>query len=222
MRGHSGKFWQVGWVLIGVVGVILGIERGFRPVILTAGEMWARNQMALTVEGAVDTVMETGMWDKLVEIEYDDEGRVRSVSTDTVGISQLQNSLSQSINGVLAQNEGRRYEIELGSLGNTPFTFGKGPKVACRLNTEGYADVRVSSSFTEAGINQTRHSMGLDIEIPIRLRLPGGSKSFVHKTEYLVSETLIVGMVPESYTYVCGDNRSALEKVNDYGGAGKE
>ena len=53
--------------------------------------------------------------------------------------------------------------------------------------------------MSTAGINQTRHQILLDLDVEVSLLMPWLTVSSQVQTELLVSETVIVGHVPESY-----------------------
>ena len=63
----------------------------------------------------------------------------------------------------------------------------------------GTADARFSSSFSEAGVNQTLHRIELELTVPMTLLLPGGPVETESVTRLCVAETVIVGRVPDAY-----------------------
>ena len=54
---------------------------------------------------------------------------------------------------------------------------------------------------TAAGINQTRHQILLSVDVYTSILLPGFTASTKVSNEIAVAETVIVGSVPETYTY---------------------
>ena len=69
------------------------------------------------------------------------------------------------------------------------------------------------STFEAHGINQTLHKLGIKVEIAIKLLLPVGSESFDVKTIVPVTETIIVGNVPDTYTNVEGVTESGSDAI---------
>ena len=55
-----------------------------------------------------------------------------------------------------------------------------------------------TSSFSGAGINQTVHSVYLNVSAEVRVVLPAGAENVTAQTQVLVAETLIVGEVPDA------------------------
>ena len=55
------------------------------------------------------------------------------------------------------------------------------------------------SKFTSVGINQTLHSIYIDVISTIELNMPLNSATSTCKTQILISETILVGKVPDIY-----------------------
>ena len=93
---------------------------------------------------------------------------------------------------------------------------GQGPALHVGIASLGYADADFISAFTSAGVNQTRHQILLEIHAEARLMTTFGGCDVQLTTQMAVTDTVIVGTVPESYTYIDDTEQSLLGKVNDY------
>ena len=80
----------------------------------------------------------------------------------------------------------------------------------------GSVDADFISAFHGAGINQTRHQMILEVTAHIRILTRLGQVDTQVQSQLPVSDTVIVGYVPEQYTYVDDTNDDLLGKINDY------
>ena len=56
-----------------------------------------------------------------------------------------------------------------------------------------------SSTFESVGINQTKHSIYLNVIADISIVMPSKTENFAVKTDVLVGEWVIVGTVPDTY-----------------------
>ena len=76
---------------------------------------------------------------------------------------------------------------------------GRGPHVSVRLLPVGHASVKLISTIESAGINQTCHTIRAEVTAEVQTAIPFAQTTT--KTTYacLLSETLIVGTVPDSY-----------------------
>ena len=60
-------------------------------------------------------------------------------------------------------------------------------------------NVSVKDQFEQAGINQTRHRIYLQVNSPIRMAVPLIGKEINVVTTIPMAETIIVGEVPDTY-----------------------
>ena len=73
-----------------------------------------------------------------------------------------------------------------------------------------------SPAFTSAGINQTRHRILIEVHAGFRILTPFGGEDREIVSTYPVTDTVIVGTVPERYTYIGGSGSDLLGEIRDY------
>ena len=62
----------------------------------------------------------------------------------------------------------------------------------------GTAHAEFESSLSDAGINQTRHQILLDVTVAVEILLPGSTLNTEIGAQIPVAETVIVGAVPDT------------------------
>ena len=80
------------------------------------------------------------------------------------------------------------------------------------METIGTATAKFRDKFTAAGINQTKHQILLDVDVYVTILLPGITTYTKVSNEISVAETVIVGSVPQTYTYFS----TTEDKIEDY------
>jgi sporulation protein YunB len=93
----------------------------------------------------------------------------------------------------------QRLSIPVGTLFGGELLTGRGPKLPLKLMISNSVLSEFKNSFDEAGINQTRHEIMLELTADIYVVLPGYKTSAQVKTNISVAETIIVGKVPDTY-----------------------
>ena len=63
----------------------------------------------------------------------------------------------------------------------------------------GSVATEVATEFEACGINQTRHKVYLSLTASIRIVIPTGAKTATVTANMLVTESIIVGGVPEGF-----------------------
>ena len=71
-------------------------------------------------------------------------------------------------------------------------------------------EARFVSAFTSAGINQTRHRILIEVHAGFRILTPFGGEDREIVSTYPVTDTVIVGTVPERYAYISGSGSDLL------------
>ena len=112
----------------------------------------------------------------------------------------------------LGQVSASELAVPLGTLTGSPLLAGRGPKLTVKMETMGTAAATFRDKFTAAGINQTKHQILLDVDVYVTILLPGITTYTKVSNEISVAETVIVGSVPQTYTYFS----TTEDKIEDY------
>lgn len=158
-------------------------------------------------------------YDDVVELEKDSQGHIIALKSDMSAVSSYRTKLLE----YLVEHEGdlkrRRMSIPLGTLTGIEFLSAWGPGVPVRVLSIGVPTSSFENVFTSAGINQTRHQIMLHVTVSAGVLLPGETTQTDITTQICVAETVIVGSVPENYTYFSqfDDAKEAADSYFDYG-----
>ena len=88
-------------------------------------------------------------------------------------------------------------EIPLGAFTGIEALAGFGPPVAIELIPVAVVTCRFASDFGSAGINQTRHSVYLEVTAEISVVLPGRKTNFSTSSEVLIAKASCSAMFPK-------------------------
>lgn len=128
----------------------------------------------------------------------DVDGEVSAIVTNTSEVNILSSELLNAV--VEASDKGDLdLHIPLGNLLGLSFLLGKGPDIPVKITMLTSSRVNFRNALSDAGINQTRHQLLLQVVVDVDVLLPWEISSASISTEVLVAETIIVGHVPETY-----------------------
>lgn len=194
------------------------IVSGLRPIVLEYAENYMTHAASFALyEVMTDTVYENrAEYENLVTLERDTEQAVTALRTDGITANYLKVQIAQAVYEALDKLEKSEVKIPLGTLLGSDFFAGQGPSVRIGVSGLGNVEADFISSFQESGINQTRHQMILEVKANIRILTRLGSVDTQVKNQLPVSDTVIIGHVPEQYTYVNDGEQDLLGKINDY------
>lgn len=192
--------------------VLWGISR-FEPVVLGFAEEQFRNRTVRAVALSVAEVMaeENIEYSSLIDLDTDTEGNVTRLSANTPEINFLKSEVSLRLVERLNRDT-KREKVPLGNLTGILFLSGKGPSFDVRLVGVESLSVETVSSFLSQGINQTRHTITLNLKLRLNIALFTKLKEVEIEDSVVVADTVIVGKVPDGYTAI---NKADGELIGD-------
>ena len=174
-----------------------------KPILASLAEAKVNNIVNRIVVAAVNEAVEKGIinYDALVTLEKDDTGRVTALRSNMGEVNRLQSAIADDILQRLSEVSTSELSIPLGTLTGSALLAGRGPSIHVRMQAVGSTSASFRNNFSAAGINQTKHQILLRVDVYMSILLPGFTTSTKVTNEISVAETVIVGGVPENYTY---------------------
>ena len=165
------------------------------------------------INQAVTLQIEEGkvMYDDLVSLKRDGEGNITALTTNMQEMNRLKNQLLTILDSDLYNITGEEVDIPMGNLTGIPLLSGRGGSIPVKIVAVSSSDANFRGEFQDAGINQTIHRIMLDVAVDLTILLPSGTVFEHVSTEVCVAETVLLGRVPESYTYFNGVSQDALD-----------
>ena len=141
-------------------------------------------------------------YEDLLNINKNENGTVTSVEFNTVEIAKIQAKIISMVQEKFKKDDNITIFVPIGTLSGSQFLNNRGPRIRIELATSSAAYSKISSKFISAGINQTLHQITLTVNTDVYFVMPWYRSSSSFQTEYILTETIIVGEVPEAYTNV--------------------
>ena len=202
-----------------------------RPLLESMATTRVSNTVTRIVSEAVYEAIEKGelQYDGLVSFEKDTEGHITAVQSNMAAFNHLQAEILDTVLTRISQVPTGDLSIPIGSLtgstllaGRGPRGFhphgdaGRGPRITVRMESVGSSEANFRNAFTSAGINQTKHQIILTVDVSVSVLLPGFRTATKVSNSFIVAETVIVGTVPDTYTYFSTDPDTYEEDLKDY------
>lgn len=186
-----------------LLALTVAVVLHMKPVVVDLATARTSNAVNRIVVAAVNDAVESGRIDyaQLVDFDKDAEGHVTALRSNMAAFNRLQASIADDILQRMAEVSSTDLAIPIGTLTGSPLLAGRGPCLRVRMQSVGTATARFDNQFSSAGINQTRHRIILDVDVHVSILLPGLTTYAKVSNEISVAETVIVGGVPETYTY---------------------
>lgn len=188
-------------ILLLTVGMTILFRRRLAPLAEQLVATQVDNQASDAINAAIDEQIASGEIDyaRMISVETDREGNVTALHTNIGEINHLKTNVLKRIDERLENLSMEELGVPMGSVILPELLSGRGPKIPVRVMAVRTSDAVFRSSFTDAGINQTKHSIIIDIHVVITILTWTGTQEVAVDSAVVAAETVIVGTVPTTY-----------------------
>lgn len=189
-------------VTISIVVITLVFSFMVNPVIMDTVEIKSMALATRAMNSSIaDVVMNSIVYDDLVNIISDDFGNISMIQANSLEINNLSKDLAQTCEERIGEYGKLGVSIPMGTFTGIPLLVGRGPRIKVKMTPIGSVVCRFVSHFESAGINQTVHKIYVNVVAKVSVVMPLSSRQFEAEQQVLISESVIVGQVPEVYLY---------------------
>lgn len=155
-------------------------------------------------------------YDRIISVEYDGLKEIACVKADMLTVNKLKSSLDSKISRLCSSGKEYEAKIPVGNLIGGGLLYGKGFDVTVKFKPIGEVNTRMTGKLQDSGINQTIYTISFDVNIRAAVVFPFRYREIPIKIENVISETVIIGAVPESYTYFNMEGEMTPEEMQGY------
>ncbi len=187
-------------VLAGLLLAAILIHYNVTRVLVSVAEASMRSITTVAVNDAVYyTLSDRVRYEDLVTVSRDGEGNITSITSNSFQINRIARDTAYMSQENLTRMSEDGVSVPLGAFTGIEAWAGFGPAIRIKIIPISNVECRFASVFEQAGINQTKHSIYLEIVADISIIMPSGTRNFASLTEVLICESVLVGKVPDTY-----------------------
>lgn len=193
-------------LLVGLTGMTVLLITKVNPLSEELALARISDVASNVINQAVSRQIEAGnvRYDDLVTLERDRDGRITALTTNMQEMNRLKTQLLTILDDDIYDISDDEISIPLGNLTGVQLLSGRGGTIPVKIVAVSSSDANFRGEFEDAGINQTIHRIMMDVSLDLIILLPSGTVRDCVMTEVCVAETVLLGQVPQSYTYFEG------------------
>ncbi len=138
-------------------------------------------------------------YENFFKIHKDEQGEITMITADSYKFNNLTVSLANKVSECLTAYNNSGVDVPIGVFTGIGILQGVGSKVKMPLIAINSVRCDVVSSFESAGINQTRHTLYVDITSSVSIITKVITKNIEDKIKVMIYDNIIIGSVPETY-----------------------
>lgn len=172
-----------------------------RTVVLNAAKNSAKIKASEIINQAVSDLLEREQlsYSDFITPIYGEDNELKTLESNIITLNQFKAKINTEIIKQIRGFTDGSFQIRIGSLIGHQMLSGIGPKIRFRYDMSGSVESNLEDRFTDAGINQVKHQIMLGVTCSLMVIMPLRSSTVKVETEILLSETVIVGSVPDTY-----------------------
>ena len=188
-------------VLTVIAALTLLIRLYLAPQAQRLIETQVSNQASAAINAAIAEQIAAGKLEyaDMVTVEKDRNGAVTLIRTNMERINLLKTGILDCIDEKLDNLSLEELGVPIGSVLLPELFSGRGPLIPVRVLAVRTSDAIFRNDFSAAGINQTRHSIYIDIHVTVTILTWTGTHDVLVDATVAAAETVIVGTVPATY-----------------------
>ena len=159
------------------------------------------NRLTVKMNAAFDELMASfdDEYSSYVHIERNSSGEITLITADMIKINKLMAQYSTIVQSHVSEIEEDDIAVPMLAFTGWPLVSTLGADIKLDIVAVGNAPCSYRSKFKEVGINQTLHSIYIDVSAKVEIILPIDNIEVECPSSALVCESVIVGRVPQFY-----------------------
>lgn len=169
------------------------------PTVLAAGDIEIREKVISIINQVLISNYSNGFnYDDIIKVEKDDSGNISLIRANTLKMNKIACDVSLDVQNNIKNMGELGIKLPVSYIFKNNLISYFGPKVTIKMEPIGNIETKYNSVFESAGINQTKLSIYVDVRTKVRIIIPTDYNDIEVKNEIPISETVIVGKVPNS------------------------
>lgn len=159
------------------------------------------NRLTVKMNAAFDELMASfdDEYSSYVHIERNSSGEITLITADMIKVNKLMAQYSTIVQSHVSEIEEDDITVPMLAFTGWPLISTLGADIKLDIVAVGDAPCSYRSEFKEVGINQTLHSIYIDVSAKVEIILPIDNIEVECPSSALVCESVIVGRVPQFY-----------------------
>lgn len=197
--------------------IVITFTDRMRPLLQHLAESKAESVTLKIINDRVTELIseEQLSYDNLVTIGYNERGEIVTIGADMVKLNAFKARIGSKIQESFDETDFGTISLPIGTIIGGDYLIGRGPALAFKIDLSCSVNCSIIDLFDDAGINQTRHQIMLEVTGNTFAVAPWCEASRSVTTNFLIAETVIVGTVPSYYTRV-DRSEDPLEDINNF------
>ncbi len=175
------------------------LDRNLRPSLEAIASARAKVIATQAINEAINTkIAQEIKYGLLITVHTDFNGKPSWAQVNTMEVNRIVAATTLRVQESLAALRGEVVRIPLGQAFHSELLSSMGPRIPFTIIPIGTVNVEVTDAFEQAGINQTRHKIYLDVYTDVRIVIPFVTSTVTVTSQVPIADVTYLGEVPQT------------------------
>lgn len=204
-RGGNGFFFIV-LLLFFLGGIVIWLEIKISPLVEVVAKEKAQTAVIKVIQESIARQVASDLhYEDVMEIYRDENGKIVLMAPNYGMINTISSNVFLDVENSMRHIATDEISVPLGSVLGSRLFAAAGPEIPIKVFPVGKIDVNLSDEFIEAGINQIKHRVSVDVTVEVKVLIPFYSEAMVVTSGAPVCESIIIGDIPNTYFNMSGN-----------------
>jgi sporulation protein YunB len=183
------------------------LDKTLMPVVMSVADLEIRAKVMKIMNVTISNeYSEQFNYNEIINIERDSEENINIINADTLKMNKIACDVAIKVQNELNKLKKIGVILPSGYIFKNNLLAQYGPDININVEPVGYVEARYLSNFESVGINQTRHKIYVELKTNMRIAVPLEKNDIEIKSQIPISETIIIGKVPDTAINMDLDN----------------
>lgn len=175
------------------------LDRNLRPSLEAIAAARAKVIATQAINDAISTkIAQEIKYGLLITVHTDFNGKPSWAQVNTMEVNRIVAATTLRVQESLTAIRGEIVRIPLGQAFHSEFLSSMGPKIPFTIIPVGTVNVEVTDAFEQAGINQTRHKIYLEVYTDVQIVIPFVTSTVGVTSQVPIADVTYLGEVPQT------------------------
>ena len=205
-RGSSGLFFLFFFLLSLFIGMFW-LEIKMRPLIEVVAKEKAQTAVIKVIQECIARQIAPDLhYEDVMEIYRDTDGKIVLMAPNYGMINTISSNVFLDVETSMRHIGNDKIQVPLGTILGSSLFASFGPEIPIEVLPMGKIDVNLTNEFIEAGINQTKHRVMVEVTVEVKVLIPFYSEPMEVQSSAPLCESIIIGDIPNTYFHM-SDNQ---------------
>lgn len=204
-RGSYGVFLLF-FFLFFIGGAIFWLEIKIQPLVEVIAKEKAQTAVIKVIQECIARQIASDLqYEDVMSIYRDADGKIVLMAPNYGMINTISSNVFLDVENSMRHIGNDEIAVPLGTILGSSLFASVGPEIPIKVSPIGKIDVNLTDDFIEAGINQIKHRVMVEVAVEVKVLIPFYADSMEVKSSAPLCESIIIGNIPNTYFNMSGN-----------------